>query len=383
MDENKIVKPLTRKKNHYFEVFISKVLKQVSEKTNITSNAKQQLNSFLCILCKYISNIANKLTLSSKKKTISEKEIHNSIKLVLEYGLLQNALLEGDKAIDVFKNSNDKGSRQNKAGIIFSPSVCEKFLRNFGNSKIMVTSLAPVYLSAVLEYLTFELLDLSSDYVHNNKRVRITIRDIEIVVRNDSEFNKLFNKINISFLGGGVVPYIHPSLIKNNKSKYKQRNIAIKNIKKYQKTSDNLIFSKSPFEKFVRQIFKEIKNEDTKISKDVFIILQHFIEQFVVKILHNSNFLAIHAGRVKLLPIDIAFISYLINNSKNPYSTMLDDNNDVLSIELQEQLENYETEVESSNFSSNEEENQFEDCSEDRSYDDEEDDTDEIENEEC
>jgi histone H2A len=380
MDENKIVKPLTRKKNHYFEVFISKVLKQVSEKTNITSNAKQQLNSFLCILCKYISNIANKLTISSKKKTISEKEIYNSIKIVLEYGLLQNAILEGDKSVDAFKNSNDKGSRQNKAGIIFSPSVSEKFLRNFGNSKIMVTSLAPIYLSAVLEYLTFELLDLASDYVHNNKRVRITIRDIEIVVRNDSEFNKLFNKINISLLGGGVVPYIHPSLIKNNKSKYKQRNIAIKNIKKYQKISDNLIFSKSSFEKFVRYIFKEIKNEDVKISKDVFLILQHFIEQFIVKILHNSNFLAIHAGRVKLLPIDIAFVSYLINNSNNPYSTMLDDNNDVLSIELQEQLENYETEVESSNASLNGEEN--EDDNENTSYNDYEEDTDENDNQE-
>lgn len=377
MDENKIVKPLTRKKNHYFEVFISKVLKQVSEKTNITSNAKQQLNSFLCILCKYISNIANKLTISSKKKTISEKEIYNSIKLVLDYGLLENSILEGNKAVDAFKNSNNKGSKQNKAGIIFSPAVSEKFLRNFGNSKIMVTSLAPVYLSAVLEYLTFELLDLSSDYVHNNKRVRITIRDIEIVVRNDSEFNKLFNKINISFLGGGVVPYIHPSLIKNNKSKYKQRNIAIKNIKKYQKMSDNLIFSKSPFEKFVRQIFKEIKTKDTKISKEVFIILQHFIEQFIVKILHNSNFLAIHAGRVKLLPIDIAFVSYLINNSKNPYSTMLDDNNDVLSIELQEQLQNYETELESSNW--DDDENQYEDSSENRSYSDDIEDTDENE----
>lgn len=347
MDENKIVKPISRKKNRHFEIFISKVLKNVADSNNnITSNAKQQLNSFLCIMARHISNIATKLTISSKKKTMSEKEIYNSVKIVLEEGLLKNSILEGDKAIYLFKNSINKGSRQNKAGILFSPSVVEKFLRNFGNSKIMINSLAPIYLSSVLEYLTFEILDLASEYVNNNKRVRITVRDIEIVVRNDFEFNKLFNKLNISFLGGGVVPYIHPSLVKN-KNKYKKRNIAIKNIKKYQKLSNNLIFSKSPFERFVRQVFKENNNDlNMKIKKEVFIILQHFIEQFVVKILHNSNFMAIHAGRVKLLPIDIAFISYLINNSKNPYSAMLEDN-DVLSIELHD---NYVDSLESSNY---------------------------------
>ena len=38
-----------KKKFHYFETFISKVLKQVSDNAGITSNAKQQLNSFLIV----------------------------------------------------------------------------------------------------------------------------------------------------------------------------------------------------------------------------------------------------------------------------------------------------------------------------------------------
>ena len=352
MDETKNIKQLSKKKNHYFEVFISKVLKQVSDNTNITSNARQQLNSFLCFFAKIVSSKSLEIAIFSKKKTISDKEVSSSLKLILIDGLLKNSLLEGEKAISIFKNSEKSGSRQNKAGIIFSPSICEKFLRNFGNSKIMVTKSAPVYLSAVLEYLTSEVLDLASVYVENNKRVRITIRDIEIVIRNDYEFDKLFNKINLSFLGGGVLPYIHHSLTNRNKNKkkdtknkYKTGTIAIRNIKKYQKMSDVLIFAKSPFEKFVRQIFKENKDlnsdsiEQIKISKEVFIILQYFIEQFIVKILYNSNFLAIHSGRVKIIPIDIAFISYLINNSKNPYSEIFSQNNDVLSIDLENEFE--------------------------------------------
>ena len=346
---------VVKKKFHYFETFISKVLKQVSDNAGITSNAKQQLNSFLCILAKYISKIAIELTIYGKKKTISDKEISNAIKIAISGGLLKNSILEGEKAVNVFKTNTNKGSRQNKAGIIFAPSISEKFLRNFGYSKIMITSYAPVYLSAVLEYLTYEILDLSLNNCKENKRSRILIRDMEISIRNDEEFDKLFTKLNISFLGGGVIPFIHPSLfnkkkkkstIKNNNKKYKFRpgTVAIKDIKKYQKLSDTLLFPKSSFEKFVRQIFKDNKieeNNSLKISKDVFIILQYYIEQFIIKILYNSNFLAIHSGRIKLLSVDIAFITYLLGETKNPYNSIIKNEPDVLSIDYQEHLDGY------------------------------------------
>ena len=159
---------IVKKKFHYFETFISKVLKQVSDTSGITSNAKQQLNSFLCILAKYISRLAIELTIYGKKKTVSEKELVNAVKIIIPGGLLKNSVLEGEKAVNIFKNNNITGSRQNKAGILFSPSIAEKFLRNFGYSKIMISASAPVYLSAVLEYLTYEILDLSLNYCKDN-----------------------------------------------------------------------------------------------------------------------------------------------------------------------------------------------------------------------
>jgi hypothetical protein len=78
--------------------------------------------------------------------------------------------------------------------------------------------------------------------------------------------------MNLSFLGGGITPFIHPSLLNKKKKKYNKvdnedkikkhrfRNgtIALKNIKKYQKT-DNLIFPKSSFEKFTRNISRIAK----------------------------------------------------------------------------------------------------------------------------
>jgi hypothetical protein len=70
---------------------------------------------------------------------------------------------------------------------------------------------------------TLSILDLSSNLCKENKRNRITIRDLEISVRNDEELNYLFLKVNnLSFLGGGVIPYIHSSLL--NKAVIKKKN---------------------------------------------------------------------------------------------------------------------------------------------------------------
>ena len=322
-----------------FETYISKVLKQISASNGITNNAKQQLNSILCHITKHISMLTVKLTLAGKKKTISLKEVENSLTLVLSGKLLENSLKEGRKSCDNISNNekNINSSRQNKAGIIFPPSLVEKFLRDFGSSNIMIGSLSPIFLASVLEYICFEILDLSVNYCKENKHVRITIRDLELSVRNDIELNDLFVKLNMSFLGGGVLPYIHASLLNKTKTKIKKKKtsddnnenthrfrygtLAIKNIKKQQKLSNCLILSKSPFEKLVRNIFKQNSVETPKFSKDVFTVLQYFMEQYIVEFLRNSNFLAIHAGRVKIIPYDILLYNSFINGGReNPYT---------------------------------------------------------------
>jgi histone H3/H4 len=305
-----------KKKNHFFEIYISKVLKQVSPDNGITSNAKQQLNSFLCILLKEITTIVSELTIISKRKTISLKEIKNALNVILFGELLSCCMKEGERACDAF-SIETKGSKHSRANIIFPPSLIDKFLRN--NCNFSIASLAPVYLAAVLEFITFDILDISVKHSKETKHNRITVRDMELSVRNDIELDTLFKKYNISFLGGGVVPFIHNSFQTNTKS------LAIKNINKQQKNSDSLVLAKSPFEKLVRHVLKEHFSDHSKISKDVFIILQHFIEQYIIDLLYNANYLTIHAGRIKLIPLDIQlYLSFKTQNSynslnKNPY----------------------------------------------------------------
>ena len=327
----KTVIKANKKKNRYFETYISKVLKQVSPNNGITSNSKQQLNSAICIIAKEISNLIMKLTEFAKKKTISDKEVTNAVKIIFSGDLSLNSIREGEKSIKTYNTELPRygGSRQGKAGIIFPPSIAEKFLRNFGYSRMMVTSSAPIFLAAVLEYFAAEILILASKSAVDNNRIRITIRDLQLSVYNDVEMSSLFTKLNLSFLGGGVIPFIHSCLLTKKIFKYKKKDniinndskkphrfrpgtVAIREIKKYQKMSDCLICSKFPFERLVRSICYNIFGSNSmKISKDVFIILQYYIEQYIVSILKDSNAAAIHAGRVKLMLIDIEFVCNL------------------------------------------------------------------------
>ncbi|KAL0187559.1 hypothetical protein M9458_014658 [Cirrhinus mrigala] len=73
-----------------------------------------------------------------------------------------------------------------------------------GNYAERVGAGAPVYLAAVLEYLTAEILE-------DNKKTRIIPRHLQLAVRNDEELNKLLGRVTIA--QGGVLPNIQAVLL--------------------------------------------------------------------------------------------------------------------------------------------------------------------------
>ncbi|CAI9763718.1 unnamed protein product [Fraxinus pennsylvanica] len=81
-----------------------------------------------------------------------------------------------------------------------------------------VGSGSPVYLSAVLEYLAAELLELAGNGARDNKKNRIISRHIQLAVRNDEELSKLLGSVTIA--NGGVLPNIHQTpLLKKTSGK--------------------------------------------------------------------------------------------------------------------------------------------------------------------
>ncbi|CAM5084071.1 unnamed protein product, partial [Eretmochelys imbricata] len=115
-------------------------------------------------------------------------------------------------------------SRSSRAGLQFPVGRVHRLLRK-GNYAERVGAGAPVYMAAVLEYLTAEILELAGNAARDNKKTRIIPRHLQLAIRNDEELNKLLGKVTIA--QGGVLPNIQavllPKKTESHKAKTKKR----------------------------------------------------------------------------------------------------------------------------------------------------------------
>ena len=99
-------------------------------------------------------------------------------------------------------------TRSTRAGLQFPVGRIHRYLKR-GNYSERVGAGAPVYLAAVLEYLTAEILELAGNAAHaarDNKKLRINPRHLQLAIRNDDELDTLLAGVTIA--QGGVLPNI-------------------------------------------------------------------------------------------------------------------------------------------------------------------------------
>ena len=101
-------------------------------------------------------------------------------------------------------------SRSSRAGLQFPVGRVHRLLRT-GNYSQRVGAGAPVYMAAVLEYLSAEVLELAGNAARDNKKSRIIPRHLQLAIRNDEELNKLLGGVTIA--QGGVLPNIQAVLL--------------------------------------------------------------------------------------------------------------------------------------------------------------------------
>ncbi|ELK36214.1 PREDICTED: histone H2A type 1 [Myotis davidii] len=112
-------------------------------------------------------------------------------------------------------------SRSFRAQLQFPVGRIHRLLRK-GHYAERIGAGAPVYLAAVLEYLTAEILELAGNASRDNKKTRIIPRHLQLAIRNDEELNKLLGKVTIA--QGGVLPNIQAVLLpKKTESHHKAK----------------------------------------------------------------------------------------------------------------------------------------------------------------
>ncbi|CAG5122719.1 unnamed protein product [Candidula unifasciata] len=102
--------------------------------------------------------------------------------------------------------------RSARAGVFFPITRLWRGLRRVTHHRYRISEGAPVYLAAVIDYLVAEVMELAGNAAREFKRARITPRHIFLAIANDEEVHQFLKHVTIA--QGGVVPKIHPNLIK-------------------------------------------------------------------------------------------------------------------------------------------------------------------------
>lgn len=105
-------------------------------------------------------------------------------------------------------------SRSVKAGVLFPVGRMHRYLKT-GTHHLRIGAGAPIYIAAVIEYLTAEILELAGNAARDNKKCRVTPRHILLAIANDEELHQLLRGVTIA--SGGVLPKIHPELLAKKK----------------------------------------------------------------------------------------------------------------------------------------------------------------------
>lgn len=207
-----------------FDIYIRKVGKQVHRDTQLSNDFLNQTNRIIVRLGEKIAEKAFQLTEKEDRKTIDGREIQSAVRLIIPGELTKHAVSEGTKAVTKY-GSADRGNKRKrksnskKAGLEFSVPRCKQFLKKY-NKKIGST--ASVYLAAVLEYITAELLELSGNVSRDNRRNTMKIRDLFLAIDTDSELNDMMHRLNMGITGGGNTVHVEDAVIKayeNSKKK--------------------------------------------------------------------------------------------------------------------------------------------------------------------
>ncbi len=326
-----------KKHERQFELYIHRTLRSISMNNNsMSKNARKQFNSVMCALVEKITHKAFELNRYGNHKTVHVAELMAAVQFIfvgklldmankaalaamLKYfgdrmyeGVDVNSPLDFD-TLSLKKKSEVPGphkkthSRQTKAGLIFSPALCERYLRE---QHMNVSHAAPIYLAAVLEYFASELLILTCKEALKDDRVRLTVRDLALSVLSDDEFNRMFINNHMAFVANVVTPYMGNNVLGNMNKPF------ARNIINLQQTGDSVLMSRYAVDRLIRSSVDKYM-AGTRVSRNAISYIQYIAEQEIVNTLRHAAQLAEYAKHSKVTAADIE-LTLAIKEGRSP-----------------------------------------------------------------
>lgn len=97
-----------------------------------------------------------------------------------------------------------------RAGLQFPVGRVRRYLKKSVQNRVRVGAKSAIYITAVLEYLTAEVLELAGNAAKDLKVKRITPRHLQLAIRGDEELDTL---VRATIAYGGVLPHINKALL--------------------------------------------------------------------------------------------------------------------------------------------------------------------------
>jgi histone H2A len=248
-----------------FRIYFRKILKKVHPDQKITKEVKSELNAILFYVGKSIVLKAMRINTQKGGKTINSNSIQSAIQLCLPRNLFLKAASEGTRALEL--NASQKTSTgyyipigRVKRYFGSSKAKSQKFVTT---NKFRHSKPALIYLAAVLEYLSEQILNIAGDIALKNRKIIIKLKDLRLAINSDESLQKVMNINEITILETDV---------KN-------------------------AFQKSPFKYLVKRIGNDYIG-DVRFSEEAVAVLQEYMESYLLNLLRISKMNAQHAKRI-------------------------------------------------------------------------------------
>eukprot|EP00927_Polykrikos_kofoidii_P056023 TRINITY_DN50200_c0_g1_i1.p1 TRINITY_DN50200_c0_g1~~TRINITY_DN50200_c0_g1_i1.p1 ORF type:complete len:219 (+),score=52.35 TRINITY_DN50200_c0_g1_i1:115-771(+) len=125
------------------------------------------------------------------------------------------------------KTDGKQLTRSHRAGVQFPVGRVHRYLKHYICQNARVGGTAGVYVAAVMEYLSAEVLELAGNAAKEVRAKRLTPRHLQLAIRSDDELDAL---VKATIAGGGVVPHVEKSLFtEKKKKKHKKSDFEVNN----------------------------------------------------------------------------------------------------------------------------------------------------------